>query len=261
MSALSRTWVVLRREAMENLRQRWLLVTLGGQLGLIAAGAFVVLSALDHIAGMPSGDKELEHWSAVLGMPMTLGGLTGLVVGALDYLVLTQLLGMTAVIAGHAALHDRQTGTLPFLLLAPVRRSELLTGKVLGALAVPLLFYLTVGGGTLLLASTLPVAASQAAMLPPAPGFLVAFYIGAPAWSAAVAANCVTIGALAEDVRTAQQAAWVLVFFATFLVGPLLVNLMVAGAAIQLAVAALGLLLAVLAIAIATLVVSRELGR
>lgn len=256
-----RVLAVMRREALENLRQRWLLLALGGQMGLIAAGAFVLLRLLDRIAAMPYGDADLRHWSDVLGMPMTLDGLTATVVGALDYLVLTQLLGMTAVIAGHVGLHDRQTGTLPFLLLAPVRRGELLAGKVLGAMMVPLLFYLVIGGGTLFGASTLDIASRAPGMLPPAGGFNVAFLLGAPAWSCAIGALCVAISSLAVDVRTAQQAAWVLVFAATFVVGPLLVNLMTAGAGVQLVVAGVGALVATAAIGVATRIVGRDLGR
>lgn len=256
-----RLWAIVAREIKENLRQRWLLATLGLQLGLIGAGGAFVLGWIDWLASVPDGDRKIEYWGSVLGMPMTLDGLVATGVGALDYLILTQLLGMTAVLAGHAALHDRQCGTLPFLLLAPVRRTELLAGKVVGAIGVPLMFYLALGGATVGWASTLPVAARQAAMLPPSGGFMVAFLLGAPAWSLCIGALCVAISSLAEDVRTAQQAAWVLVFVATFVVGPLLVNLMAAGAVVQGVVAAIGLALGGVSIGLATLIVSRELGR
>jgi ABC-type transport system involved in multi-copper enzyme maturation permease subunit len=260
---MSRIWAIIRREWTENLRQRWLLVTLGGQLGLIAGAALWLLSFLEGFAQLKNGDRKLAYWADVLGLQLAdpMHQLVGLVVGAMDYLVLTQLLGMTAVLAGHAALHDRQTGTLPFLLLAPIRRIELLTGKVLGAMSVPLAFYLIIGGGSIFWASTMPVANSQAAYLPPSGGWLVAFFLGAPAWATLVGALCVSISSMARDVRTSQQAAWVLVFFATFVVGPLLVNLMAAGAFTQLIIAAVGALLALLALVFASLLISRDLGR
>lgn len=258
---MKRVFLIARREWTENLRQRWLVGTLALQLGVIALGASRLLAAIDRLSGISDADAKLRYWSDLLGFPMSLSGVTAFAVEGLNYLVLTQLLGMTAVIAGHAALHDRQCGTLPFLLLAPIRRTELLVGKVLGALSLPLAVYLTVGGGTIAWASTLPVTASVGEVLPPSGGWMVAFFLGAPAWATCISALCVTISSLAADVRTAQQAAWVLVFFASFVVGPLLVNLMAAGAFVQLVVAGVGAGCAVAAIGVATLVVSRELGR
>jgi ABC-type transport system involved in multi-copper enzyme maturation permease subunit len=258
---MNRIFAVIAREWRENTRQRWLLVTLATQLGLIALGAAWVLGQVDWLAALPNGEKKLEYWSDVLGMPLSLTGLVALAVQALDYLVLSQLLGMTAVIAGHAALHDRQCGTLPFLLLAPLRRVELLVGKVIGALSVPLAMYLLIGGATMAYVATFAVTEPVRSMLPPSPGWMVAFFLGAPAWSVCIGALCVAISSLAHDVRTAQQAAWMLVFVATFLVGPLLVSLMPYGPIVQLMIAAVGLGLAALSIFIATLVVSRELGR
>jgi ABC-type transport system involved in multi-copper enzyme maturation permease subunit len=260
---MSRIWAIVHREWTENLRQRWLLVTLGGQLALISGAALWLLSFLERFSQIPNGDRKLAYWAEVLGLPLTdpMNQLVGLVVGAMDYLVLTQLLGMTAVLAGHAALHDRQTGTLPFLLLAPIRRMELLIGKVLGALSLPLAFYLTIGGVSIGWAATMPVSAGQAAYLPPSGGWMVAFFLGAPAWATLVGALCVSISSIARDVRTSQQAAWVLVFFATFVVGPLLVNLMALGAFAQLVIAGVGALLSVVALGFASLLISRDLGR
>lgn len=258
---MSRIGVVILREWRENLRQRWLVGTLALQLGLIALGARQVLKMIDRLAAIPEADVKLQYWSDLLGVPMSLDGITAFAFQGLNYLVLTQLLGMTAVIAGHAALHDRQCGTLPFLLLSPVHRGELLIGKVLGALSLPLAVYLVVGGGAIGWASTLPIAASQAGTLPPSPAWLIAFLLGAPAWATAIGAMCVGISSLAADVRTAQQAAWVLVFFASFVVGPLLVNLMAAGALVQLVVAGAGAGVAGVSLLVATQIVGRELGR
>jgi ABC-type transport system involved in multi-copper enzyme maturation permease subunit len=260
---MKRLYALIRREWMENIRQRWLLFTLGSQLAIIALGALWLLSFLDGFSQIKNGDKKLAFWADVMGMPLEdpMNQLVGLVVGAMDYLVLTQLLGMTAVLAGHAALHDRQCGTLPFLLLAPIRRFELLVGKVLGALSVPLAFYLVIGGSTIGAAAMMDVTVSQAAYLPPSGGWMVAFLFGAPAWAIFVGALCVAISSVARDVRTSQQAAWVLVFFATFVVGPLLVNLMSAGAEVQIIIGMAGLGLAGLALGFASILISRDLGR
>src|SRR5204863_433941 len=81
------------------------------------------------------------------------GGPDGIVASALQlyaFLTFTQFLGIAAVCCGHAMLHDRQCGTLSFLLLAPVGRFELLTGKVLGAIGWALGLYLVENGAAAL---------------------------------------------------------------------------------------------------------------
>lgn len=259
---MSTILAIVRREWMENTRQRWLIVTLVGLLGVITLGTLVLLSYLDNLTG-PSIQKQLTHWLSVLKMPMEdpINQLAGLIVQAFDYLIITQLLSMTAVLAGHAALHDRQCGTLPFLLLAPVTRLEVLVGKVLGAMALPLVLYLVVGCSAAAIASTYEVTASQSAYLPPSPGWMVAYILGGPAWAIFIGALCVSVSAVATDVRTAQQAAWFLVFFATFIICPLLVNLMPFGAVTQLVIAAVGILLGFGAMLFAAGIISRDLGR
>ncbi len=260
---MSRLRAIIHREWTENVRQRALVGTLAALLATIAVFAIFLLFMLDGFASDPGVDKRLGYWMDVMGMPMEdpLHQLTSLVVQALDYLLVTQLLSMTAVLAGHAALHDRQSGTLPFLLLAPITRLELLVGKVLGAMALPLLLYCVIGGSAALYASTLSVADAVPGFLPPSAGWTIAFFVGAPAWATFIGALCVAISSLSRDVRTAQQAAWFLVFFATFVVCPLLVNLMPAGAVTQLIVAGVGLLLAGAALVLGTVLLSRDLGR
>lgn len=254
---------IVRREWQENIRQRWLVGTLASLLALITVFSLWLLSWLDGFAAGTSIQKRLGFWLDVLGMPLEdpVNQLAGLTIQAFDYLVITQLLGMTAVLAGHAALHDRQSGTLPFLMLAPVTRFELLVGKVLGAMALPLVLYLGIGGVGAIVASTMEVTASQAAYLPPRAGWFVAYGLGGPAWAIFIGALCVSISAVAHDVRTAQQAAWFLVFFATFVICPLLVNLMPMGAPTQLVVAAIGVVLGLGAMRFAATILSRDLGR
>jgi ABC-type Na+ efflux pump permease subunit len=156
----------------------------------------------------------------------------GFVVGASTWLVFTQLLGIVAVMAGHAVLHDRQVGTLPFLLLAPVRRIELLTGKVLGVLLPPLVPYALVSGSAAAYASTLSVAQPHLALLPPSPAWMLAFLVGGP-----------------------------IMFFATFGCGYLLAGLMPDGAGVQAVVAGMGAVATLGALFAGSQVISRDLSR
>ena len=158
-----------------------------------------------------------------------------------NWLVFTQYLGICAVLAGHSLLHDREKGTLPFLLLAPVGRVELLAGKVLGALGPATALYLLVHGLATSFILSRPIHLYAAALLPPSPAWFVAFLVGAPAWAAFVATLCAIVSSVVGDVRTAQQIVWLVMFFATFLCGFALSALLPMGFAVECAVAGFGL--------------------
>jgi ABC-type Na+ efflux pump permease subunit len=262
-SAPNRLVAIIRREFVEGMRQRWLVVTLATVLGVIAFGTLALLWVTDDVLANPSKQQDIVFWTDVLGMKVAdpANSLAKTVVVMLQALVVNQLMSMTAVMAGHAGLHDRQCGTLPFLLLAPVRRFELLLGKVVGALTVPLLLYVAVGGLASVAAATFLSASGSAAYLPPSGGWFAAFLLGAPAWSIVTGTVCVLVSAVARDVRTAQQASWAVMFFATFALSPLLVGLMPMGAVVQGIVAAIGLALGLALLALGSWVIGRDLSR
>lgn len=228
---MSRILLVARREVLETLRQRWLLVNLTTVLGVVAAACLALLTLTDWVLADPSRSADLTYWTDVAGFRVDDPGptLASSTVLLLQALVFNQLMSMTAVMAGHAGIHDRQCGTLPFLLLAPIRRVELLAGKVLGSLAVPFAIYVLVGGSASVLAAAHPSAATSTALLPPSPGWAMGFLVAAPIWALATGTLCTLVSAVAIDVRTAQQAAWAVVFFTTFALSPLLVALVPAG--------------------------------
>jgi ABC-type Na+ efflux pump permease subunit len=147
---------------------------------------------------------------------------TGGTIKAYNFLIYSQFLGIAAVLAGHSVLHDRQCGTLTFLLLAPVRRTELLTGKVLGAIGPSCALYLLISGGASLLMCTFEVAQPYATHLPNNPAWWVAFLTGGPTWALFIGSICTIVSSLSHDVRTAQQGVWFVVFFGTMFCGALL---------------------------------------
>jgi ABC-type Na+ efflux pump permease subunit len=239
---MSRILLVARREVLETLRQPWLLVNLTSVLGVVSTACLALLTLTDWVLADPARGADLTYWTDVAGFRVEAPGATlaASTVLLLQALVFNQLMSMTAVMAGHAGLHDRQCGTLPFLLLAPIRRGELLAGKVLGSLAVPFAIYVVVGGSASVLAAAHPSAAPSAALLPPSPGWAVGFLGVAPLWALATGTVCTLVSAVAQDVRTAQQAAWAVVFLATFALSPLLVALVAGGPAALLPLAVLG---------------------
>jgi ABC-type Na+ efflux pump permease subunit len=260
---IGRVMHIARREWREQLRQPAMLSVV---TALFVAIAFIVVSALvilDAIAARPERSEALGAWfpSFTSDTSSAVETFAGFVVGASTWLVFTQLLGIVAVMAGHAVLHDRQVGTLPFLLLAPVRRIELLTGKVLGVLLPPLVPYVVVSGSAAAYASTLAVAQPHLALLPPNPAWMVAFLIGGPIWAAFVATLCAIVSSVSHDVRTAQQVVWFVMFFATFGCGYLLAGLMPDGAGVQAVVAGMGAVATLGALFAGSQVISRDLSR
>jgi energy-coupling factor transporter ATP-binding protein EcfA2 len=254
---------IARREWLEQGRQPAMLSVIAALFLAIALLVVTALVLLDLVAASDDLTAALASWMPAVGMDgyAAVEALAGSVVGASNWLLFTQFLGITAVQAGHTVLHDRQCGALPFLLLAPIRRIELLFGKVLGAMGPPTALYLLLSGAASALAASLDVTAAHADRLPPAPAWFVAFFLGGPIWGAFIATLCAIVSGLAEDVRTAQQGVWFLMFFATFACGFLLAGLLPQGPAVQAAVALLGLAATTGAQLVGSRMLSRDLGR
>lgn len=210
---MSRIRLLVRREVREQARQPVM-------LGVIAA-LFLTVSglgaALVHLLGLLLADPDRMALMADLaGFDAATGhAATVTAYGLVNFLGFSQYLGIAAVMAGHGMLHERQCGTLPFLLLAPVRRLELLAGKVLGAMAWPTLLYAVVVGGCGLVAAAAPGAALAPGLTARALGWWLVFGLTGPLWAAVLATACTLVSAVAHDVRSAQQSVWFLVFFAT----------------------------------------------
>lgn len=260
---IRRILLIARREWLEQLRQPWMLVvitSLFSAIGLLVISALVLLN---HIRGDPELARELVFWLP-FGAEDPEGLVDGLAAGTVslsNWLIFTQFLGIVAVLAGHSVLHDHQSHTLPFLLLAPVSRGELLLGKVLGALGLPFALYVFVSGGASMAAAQLQITEPLSDRLPPAPGWMIAFLVGGPLWAMVVASLCAIVSTLSRDVRTAQQAVWFVMFFATFVCGYLLAVLVPEGVIVQLAVAAVGLAATWGAITVGSQIISRDLRR
>ena len=228
---------IARREWLEQIRQPAMLGVIITLYGLVALLVLISLLMLQNMQGNPgqlatvlnTGDDPAAF------IELFVGG----TVNAYNFLLYSQFLGIAAVLAGHAVLHDRQCGTLTFLLLAPVRRTELLIGKVIGAIGPPFVLYLLISGPAAVLASCLEVTAPFAAQLPGNPAWWVAFLIGGPTWAFFIGSICTIVSSLAHDVRTAQQGVWFVVFFATLICGFLLTWALPYGVIAQLGVAGL----------------------
>jgi ABC-type Na+ efflux pump permease subunit len=263
-----RVWHIASREWMEQRRQPTMMAAIFSLFLLIGGLYATAVALLEKVRMTPQAQHDLLAWLPAIGLDpgasdaqAALRGLASVVVSVGTWLIFTQYLGITAVLAGHSVLYDRERGALPFLLLAPVRRTELLAGKILGAIGPSTLLYFAISGAASVFAGAMPVTIDAADRLPPSPQFLVAFVFGGPAWAAAVSAVAAVLSGLATDVRTAQQGVWFVMFFATFGCGYLLAGLLGSGVGAALSVAGFGMLCTLAATVVGGQVISRDLGR
>lgn len=257
---MRRVALIARREVTEILRQPGLVgvvLTLLVGIGLLGASTLILLNEV-------TSDRDFMDNLALFGPALGVDGVEGfagfvrVVVHAVNFLVFTQFLGISAVLAGHTVIHDRERHTLPFLLLAPLRRWELLLGKVLGAVLVPGAVYVIVALGVGGISAQLAVTASVRELLPPSPGWLVAYLVAAPVWALVVCTLCGIASSLASDVRTAQQAVWFVVTGMTLSVGYLLTALVGSGPGAEAILAAVGLAGLALSLGAGVVVLGRD---
>jgi ABC-type transport system involved in multi-copper enzyme maturation permease subunit len=244
------------REWLEQRRQPWMLLSIATLYGLVAGTAALGIFVLQYLHDRPDGTELLTLW-----LHTSPAALAGSLLALFDFLAFTQFLGIAAVSCGHALLHDRQCGTLTFLLLAPTGRVTLLLGKVLGALGWPLVLYWLLSGCAAALMSLAPITAGHPQYLPRSASFLVAFGLGCPLWALWLGTGCALLSAVARDVRTAQQGVWFAVFFTSLLAGSLLTWGLEAGVLAELAVAGLAGSGAAGALTVGSALLTRDLGR
>lgn len=259
---MSRILWIARREWLEQRRQPVMLAAIA-TLHLVIGGLTVALiGMLDWLIRNPQGTDLLVQALGPGREPVDLlRELGGSALGLYAFLAFTQSLGISSVLAGHAVLHDRQCGTLSFLLLAPVNRTDLLVGKVLGAIGWPVALHLAIDGVCAALCAATDLGRAHPAWVPLSGAWWVAHLLTGPAWALFLGAVCTLVSSAARDVRTAQQGVWFVMFFATLGAGLLLTWSLPAGLGVQLGVLAFAATGAAATLAVGAQWISRDLGR
>ncbi len=258
---MNRVLHIARREWREHHRQPRMILAMAAVLAMISLTVMFGVGIMALISIDPAQVDLLKSNLAFAGYELQdpVDWAVQRILASFDFLLFTQFLGMTSVLAGHAFIHERQHSTLPFVLLAPVRRGELVLGKLLGIVGTPFLVMLLVGGSAALLLSRMDITAAYAWRLPPSPGWMVAFFLGGPAWAVALAGMGAAVSLRSRDVRTAQQGVWLVVFFATLVVGMALGGALQEDVGFQLVVALLGLLAAAGTVLLGTMLLARDI--
>jgi ABC-type transport system involved in multi-copper enzyme maturation permease subunit len=194
---------IARTEVLEHRRQPWMIFILGLNYAIWLAVFGALFLFLDAASSRPETLLPLKVQLAESGMD--LDAFLAFTTSTFGSLMFTNLPLYVAIFSGTSVIHDRESGTMPFLMLAPVTRRKLLVGKLAGAMAIPLVFHLVfVGAGSLLLGH-LGVLTPFAAKFGSSPAWWIAFLAGAPASAAFVGALGTVISALSRDVRTSMQ--------------------------------------------------------
>ena len=194
---------IARTEVLEHRRQPWMIFILAANYALLVASFGVLFLVLDRISSEPGALAPLKQQMSTYGV--SLETFLGLATSTFGSMLFTNLPLFVALMSGTSVLHDRESGTMPFLMLAPITRLELLTGKLAGAMAIPLALHLVFVGTSSLLVGSLRSLAPFAHKLGASPAWWLAFLVGAPASAAFVGALGTVISALSSDMRTSMQ--------------------------------------------------------
>jgi ABC-type transport system involved in multi-copper enzyme maturation permease subunit len=251
---------IARTEILEHRRQPWMLFILAASYVLFIGLFGVFFLLFDAIARQPESLALITSQMEALGVSVSFD--TILVFGTASFgtVVFAYMPLVVAIMAGYSVLHDRACGTMPFLMLAPITRRQLLLGKVAGAMALPLLFHLVFVGSSTLLLGRLELLAPYSDKFGGSLAWWIAFLVGAPASAAFVGALGAVNSALSNDVRTSVQYTN---FFMNIL-GPVisyaLVNSISQGAGLQIVYAAGCLVAAALTLLVGARLISKDVA-
>jgi ABC-type Na+ efflux pump permease subunit len=180
------------------------------------SGIFVLsVVAISTIASTPELVGLLEQRGRALGIcdgDSAVEAMLRISTSTNGAVLFTNLPLFVAIMSGYSVLHDRTHGTLPFLMLAPLSRFQLLLGKLLGALAIPAALHIVFVGTVTIIVRQFDVMAPFSAKLAGSPAWWAAFLFGAPASALLVGALGTVISGLSRDVRTSMQ-------FTSFFIG------------------------------------------
>jgi len=249
---------IARTEVLEHRRQPAMLFILAFNYVLWTCLFGLLFLALEAVASQPETIAMMRQQLEAFGVQ--LDTFLGLSTSAFGSLLFTNLPLFVAIMSGYSVLHDKSSGTMPFLMLAPITRRQLLLGKLVGAMAIPMLFHLFFVGVGCLLLGQLEVLAHFRDRLGGSPAWWVAYLLGGPASAAFVGALGTVISALSRDVRTSMQFTSFFIGLLSLGIGLTLVDGISAGVGLQLVYAAGCLVAAGLTLLVGARVISRDIG-
>lgn len=254
---------VAHTEILEHRRQPWMIGIMTSNYVVWGAVFLAAIFALSVASETPQMLVMLDQRSTALGLcdgDSALDALLRLTTSTFGALLFTNLPLFVAIMSGYSVLHDRAIGALPFLMLAPLSRYQLLLGKLVGAMAIPSALHVVFVGGASIAARQFGVMAPYEAQFGGSPAWWVAFLLGAPASGFLVGSLGTVISGLSRDVRTSMQ-------FTSFFIGILslgfgfvLFDGISSGVGTQLAFAAGSLVAGLAILFVGSRIISRDIA-
>ena len=259
---MKRVILVAKTEALEHRRQPSMLLVMAANYLLWNAAFVVVLVMLNSTRDNPQVMSLLDKQVLEMGIcngESALKGFVKIICSTFGAVMFTTMPLFVAIMSGYSVLNDRINGTMPFLMLAPLSRYQLLLGKVLGALTIPFLMHLFFVGLTTFLVRDLEIMAPFSDSFGGAPAWWVAFGLGTLAASFFVGSLGTVISGLSKDVRTSMQFTSFLIGILSLAFGHLLFDRISSGVAVQLMVAGGGFIGGLLILLVGSKVISRDI--
>jgi ABC-type transport system involved in multi-copper enzyme maturation permease subunit len=199
---------VAATEFLEQRRQPWMIVAILANYLFVGALVIFIAAVFDLMASNPQLGKMVAAQDPQIAGLATKAGAEAFIANMMPNLVSFMFgiaFAIVALSSAYSVLHDRNEGTLPFLMLAPLSRFELLLGKVVGALILPVAFHFVINGAVFGITSTFAIMDASAELLGGTAAWWVAFAINVPLGTLFMGALAVIFSALSPDARTSYQ--------------------------------------------------------
>jgi ABC-type transport system involved in multi-copper enzyme maturation permease subunit len=253
---MKRVLRIARTEILEHRRQPWMIFILALNYAFWELVFGLAFLTIDGFANRPETFASIKQQMAGLGVGFD--AFLKVATSTFGSLSFTNLPLYVAIMSGTSVIHDRECGTMPFLMLAPVTRGQLLLGKLVGAMAIPLCLHLVFVGVSSLLLGSLGVLAPYGYKFGRSAAWWVAFLVGAPASAAFVGALGTVISALSRDIRTSMQYTSFFIGLLSLGIGAVLVDGIPKGVTLQLVYAGGCLVLTALTLLVGARQISQD---
>lgn len=222
---------VARTEVLEHRRQPAMLaiMVMTYLVFIMVFGAAFI--ALEIVASDPAAMSlvltQLDNMGVELDPFIYLG------VSAFVALMFTNMPLFVALFGAYSVLHDRTNGTMPYLMLSPLTRFQLLLGKLAGVMAIPMLLHFAIVGVSTLALGRLDILAPSAPMMGGSVAWWIAYLLSIPMAAFFIGAFGTVISALSRDVRTSLQYTQFFNGFFSIATSAIVVDMLTEGAVMQ----------------------------
>lgn len=260
---MNRVFWVAKTEALEQRRQVSMLWVMLANYVLWNATFLAVIVTLNASRENPQALALIASQALSLGIcdgESALNGMIRLSNSTFGAVMFTTMPLFVAILSGYSVLNDRQNSTIPFLMLAPLSRYQLVLGKLLGAMVIPYLMHLVCVGATSMVAGRMAVMQPFRAQFGGSSAWWVAFVLGTPASGFLVGSLGTVISGLSKDVRTSMQYTSFVIGILSLAFGHILFDRINSGVGVQLAFAISALLGGMLILFIGSKIISRDVA-